>query len=139
MGNRKLLKSNNGITLIEVMIAMALLGFGMLTVVSLQTGNMLHNSRSKRQTEAYTWISDNIERFLIEEYSSTKLSAGTHTLTDPNHVAQIAPYTMEWTVVDEPLDSDSKKLENAKHVTVVVKWNNREVATVDFMKTEVSF
>jgi type IV pilus assembly protein PilV len=125
--------NQKGITLIEVMIAMVILGMGLLSVGVLQTSNMAQNTSSKKSTEGYNWIMDRVERLLIEDYSSSgDLTVGNHTL-DSDDSSMISPYTMEWDV------ESSSTIDNAKEVTVSIEWNGDEVANVNFIRTKTSF
>lgn len=125
--------NQKGMTLIEVMIAMVILGMGLLSVGVLQTSNMAHNTSSKKSTEGYNWMMDRVERLLIEDYSSSAdLTVGNHT-PDSDDSDMISPYTMEWDV------ASSSTIDNAKKVTVTVEWNGSEVGNVSFIRTEASF
>ena len=134
--------NQKGFTLIEVMIAMVILGFGLLAVGSLQTRNMAYNSTSKRQTEGYNWAMDKIERLLTQPYDGTGDLAvqGSPTVVGDGHspnaadTALLVPYTVEWDVVDNVAN-----IPNSSQVFVFVRLNGTEVATVDFIRTELSF
>ncbi len=119
-----------GFTLIEVMVAMVILGIGILAIVALQARDMNYNSSSKRQTQAYTWASDRVERLLALPYTSPELSpvvaAGVHT-------AIMAPYVIEWDVID-----NSANIQNSLQVSVFVRWKNKEIARVDFIRVQSS-
>ena len=132
---RTMMFTVDGFTLIEVMIAMVILGIGILAVVGLQTRNMSYNSSSKRQTEAYTWAMDQIERLLALPYTSSQLSVqGSPTVVGDGHTVTRTPYTVEWDVTD-----NSANLQNSRIVSVFVRWNGREVSRVDFTRVQSSF
>jgi len=132
---RTMMFTVDGFTLIEVMIAMVILGIGILAVVGLQTRNMSYNSSSKRQTEAYTWAMDQVERLLALPYTSADLSVqGSPTVVGDGHTINRAPYTIEWDVAD-----NSANIQNSKIVNVFVRWNGREVSRVDFTRVQSSF
>lgn len=124
-----------GFTLIEVMIAMVILGIGILAVVGLQTRNMSYNSSSKRQTEGYTWAMDQVERLLALPYTSAQLSVqGSPTVVGDGHTVTRSPYTVEWDVAD-----NSANIPNSRIVNVFVRWQGREVSRVDFTRVQSSF
>lgn len=130
----KTIGNQKGITLIEVMISMVILGMGLLSVGVLQTSNMARNTSSKKSTEGYTWIMDRVERILLEDYStSSDLTVGDGHTPDSTDSAMILPYTMEWDV------DNSATINNAKEITVYIDWNDQEVANVKFIRTETSF
>ncbi len=127
--------SQQGFTLIEVMIAMVILGIGILAIVGLQTKNMSYNASSKRQTEGYTWAMDQIERLLALPYTSSQLSVqGSPTVVGDGHTVTRAPFSLEWDVID-----NSANIQNSKVVNVFVRWNGREVSRVDFTRVRNSF
>lgn len=140
--NKPVMNNQKGITLIEVMIAMVILGFGLLTIVNLQTGNMARNMTSKRQSEGYTWAMDKIERLYSEPYDGTGDLAilGDPAISGDGHspngadAAMISPYTMEWDVVDNSAD-----IPNSSQVFVTLSWNGREVANINFLRNATSF
>lgn len=142
MVNKPVMNNQKGITLIEVMIAMVILGFGLLTIVNLQTGNMARNMTSKRQSEGYTWAMDKIERLYSEPYDGTGDLAilGDPAISGDGHspngadAAMISPYTMEWDVVDNSAD-----IPNSSQVFVTLSWNGREVANINFLRNATSF
>ncbi|GBE12615.1 hypothetical protein BMS3Abin13_00906 [bacterium BMS3Abin13] len=119
-----------GFTLIEVMVAMVILGIGILAIVALQARDMNYNSSSKRQTQAYTWAADRVERLLALPYTSSDLIAGVHA---PADAATMAPYVMEWDVID-----NSANIPNSRQVNIFVRWKNKEIARVDFIRVQSS-
>jgi len=130
----KIVGNQKGITLIEVMISMVILGMGLLSVGVLQTSNMVRNTSSKKSTEGYNWIMDRVERILSEDYStSSDLTVGGGHTPDSTDSLMILPYTMEWDV------ANSTTINNAKEITVYIDWNGEEVANVTFIRTETSF
>ncbi|WP_163336838.1 prepilin-type N-terminal cleavage/methylation domain-containing protein [Desulfopila sp. IMCC35008] len=138
--NRPDINNQKGITLIEVMIAMVILGFGLLTIVNLQTSNMSRNMTSKRQSEGYTWAMDKIERLYTEPYDGTgdlallgdpAIKGDGHSLNAAD-AAMISPYTMEWDVVPGGIP-------NSSQVFVTLRWNGSDVANVNFLRNAASF
>ncbi len=130
-----------GFTLIELVVAMVILGIGILSIVALQTRNVSQNGSAKRQTEGYTWAMDQIETLLQLPYTHADLDF----LGDPinvvvgdGHTATQVPYTVEWDVADNG-PGGLNNLDNSKRVHVSVRWNNGEVAVLDFVRTQASF
>ena len=128
-----------GFTLIEVMAAMVILGIGILAIVGLQARDMHYNSSSKRQTQAYTWAMDRIERLLALQYTNSDLSVkGNPAVVGDGHkpsaadTTMMAPYVMEWDVVNNTTIANSRK------VSVFVRWKNKEIARVDFIRVQSS-
>ena len=63
------LKQEKGFTLIEVMVAISLLTFGILAVASMQGSALKGNSLARFNTEAVTWAQDELEDQLNLTYS----------------------------------------------------------------------
>lgn len=129
-----------GFTLIEVMVAMVILGIGILAIVGLQARDMNYNSSSKRQTQAYTWAADRAERLLALPYTSLDLSVqGTTAVAGDGHApstadaAMMAPYVMEWDVID-----NSANIPNSRQVNIFVRWKNKEIARINFIRAQSS-
>lgn len=118
------MRSQQGFTLIEVMMAMVILGIGIMSIVALQTQDMAYNNSSRRQTQGSTWAMDRIEQLRSVPYGDANLSVG-------NHNANQGPYSLSWKVED----NDAKVLDTKK-VTVTTSWNNRAVSSVIFIRTK---
>lgn len=132
--------SQKGFSLIEVMVAMVILGVGILAMVGLQGRDMNYNSSSKRQTQAYTWATDRVERLLALPYTSPDLSVkGTTAVVGDGHApstadaAMMKPYVMEWDVID-----NSVNIPHSRQVNVFVRWKNKEIARIDFVRVQSS-
>lgn len=130
-----------GFTLIEVMIALVILGVGIMAIVALQVKDMSYNAGSKRQSEGYNWAMDRVERlqnlpfadpFLNVKGSSPAIVGDGHLDTDPNQSgAGDDVYSVEWDVRNNP------NVPNTKIVNVFVRRNNEEVARLDFTKISI--
>ncbi|HEB70663.1 MAG TPA: type IV pilus modification protein PilV [Desulfobulbus sp.] len=132
---QEMIAAAEGFTIIEVMIALVILGIGVLAVVGLQTRSMSYNASSKRETEGYTWAMDQAERLLALPYTDTELSVqGTPTVVGDGHMVTRAPYSVEWDVTD-----NSANIPNSKIVNIFVRWNGREISRVDLTRVQDSF
>ena len=120
MNKRKKSSGQEGFTIIEVMIAMVILGIGIFSIVGLQTRNMAYNTGSKKQTEGYNLAMDRVEQLLALPYP---VASGN---------ATEGPYAVTWTV-------SGNAINNTQSVDVRVNWNNNEVAQVNFIRTQKSF
>jgi type IV pilus assembly protein PilV len=108
----KNLKHKEGFTLLEVLVAISILSFGLLAVASMQVAAIQGNSVAHTVTEGTTAAMDRIEQLAALPYNDADLDAGTHTETQDN-------YTIEWVVVDPGT------VANTKVITVTVSRQDR--------------
>ena len=117
------LEANNGFTLIEVLIAMAIFSIGILAVASLQLVNTKNNTTANIMTQATMLARAQIEQLKNENITtSADLTIGNH--NDPNNPidengAAGGIYTRTWTVSSLP----SPPFNAARKVEVAVNWN----------------
>lgn len=115
-----------GFTLIEVMMAMVILGIGIMSIVALQTRDTMYNNSSRRQTQAYTWAMDRVERLRALPYTDGDLTISSHSETQ-------SPYTVQWVVSD-----NTTKVADTKKVAVTVLWNGKSISAITFTRTKSS-
>jgi type IV pilus modification protein PilV len=98
MGNKSPANKQAGFTLLEVLVAVAILTVGLLAVGAMQTSAIGGNLSAHRTSEAITLAQDRMERLLFRNYSDASLNAGTGK-ADP---APPAPrnYTITYDVED---------------------------------------
>lgn len=101
------LHNHKGFTLVEIMVAMAILMIALLSLVSVTVMVIKGNSFSKTMTTAMTLARDSLEQLKNTGYNS--LAGGTDT------VGSI--YTRTWTVTRDSPAVDMTTIE------VVVQWN----------------
>jgi type IV pilus assembly protein PilV len=127
MLNKKVTKrtkqmTNEGFTLVEVMIGMAIFLIGILAVGSLQITAINGNAGAREATEAATRATSQLETLIAMPYDSI-VGGGPDTQ---------GAYTTSWAVLgDTPLD-------NTKTITVTVDWLQRGPRSfvVTYMKTD---
>jgi type IV pilus assembly protein PilV len=114
--------TDEGFTLVEVMIGMAIFFIGFLAIGSLQLTAINGNAGAREATEAATRATDQLETLIALPYDSI---VGGGPVTD-------GAYTVSWAVVDD------SPLPNTKTITVTVDWEQRGPRTfqVDYTKTE---
>jgi len=103
-------RNEQGFTLLEVIIAMGLLTFGLLAVASMQIGAIQGNSFAARTTEGVTWAQDKMEDLLALSYDD---------LDDNDSPEQQGDYAVAWTVADDD------PIANTKRITVTVTWQDK--------------
>ena len=88
-------RSENGFTLIEVLIAITVFAIGVLAVISMQTAAVGSNARAVQITRGVTVAADRIETILSLPYSHADLTAA-----GSPHTATAQDFTLSWTVTD---------------------------------------
>lgn len=105
---QKILAPNNGFTLIEVLIAIAIFSIGILAVASLQTDALGVTRSSRITTECLTLATQHAERLMAlpiypdpNDFSqqSPELVQGNHTEND--NLSVPPRYQIQWTVQDD--------------------------------------
>jgi type IV pilus modification protein PilV len=120
-------KSNSGgFTLIEVMIAMVIFGFGILGLYAMQISSVNGNAGARKRTEAVSWAANQME-ILLETPSA---SIGNGQTTRGN-------YTIQWTAPQIDINNDG--INDARNIQINVTWNDTrgpKNSTVSFIKLD---
>lgn len=140
---KKTLQSQQGFTLIEVMIAIIVLGIGLLALVTMQSTGIFGNATANQITESSNWAANRIERIMTLPYDHTELkdknNSGTLGLNAMDNTADgkdTSPdgyYTIYWNVEEE------KPMPNLKTVRIIVHRNERgqeKRVTMDYIKAK---
>jgi prepilin-type N-terminal cleavage/methylation domain-containing protein len=130
---RRLMNDHTGFTIIEVLIAMALLSFGLLSVASMQVAAVQVNKDSQRLSLVTTLVQDKVEELMALPFTHASLEDTSPVGTFQTHTLDNPPpgYTLEWQV-DDSLDG------NSKTVMVIGRWRKHEEArkfALSFTKT----
>ena len=64
------IKNQDGFTLIETVIAMAILTVGILSLYSMQLSAIRGNSRANQITTSANWAADRVEQLIAQEYDA---------------------------------------------------------------------
>lgn len=91
------LKNSAGVSLIEVLVAIAIFAIGISAVAVLQYKTVSGNTRGRMITDATTLGEREMERLMELTYAT--LTSGSDNTT--------APYTVTWTVTEVDLDGDA--------------------------------
>ncbi len=108
----KVVQQNGGFTLLEVLVALILLSFGMLGVANLTIGVIKGNSYSKNVTTATIVAQQQIEQAQRLGYTNSNSLAGSATISMGG-----TTFTRTTTV------TNSTPAANMKTVSVAVSWN----------------
>lgn len=123
----KYLKQEQGISLIEVVIALTIFTVGLLAVTSMQFSSVKGNFSARNVTEAVTLGQDKAEELYTLPYTHPDLAAGTHTQA-------LGYYNYSWIVVDDDA------LQNTKTITLNVQYTRdgqTKQAQIVMAKTDI--
>jgi prepilin-type N-terminal cleavage/methylation domain-containing protein len=133
MLNKKVTKrskqmTNEGFTLVEVMIGMAIFLIGFLAIGTMQIAAINGNAGAREATEAATRATNQLETLIALPFES---------IDDGPPVTDGTPYTVSWEVLDE-FESPSTVLPKTKTITVTVTWEQRGPRSfeVTYMKAD---
>lgn len=116
-------RGRHGFSLIEVLIAMAIFSIGILAVGAMQISSTNSNTGARIQTEAYTWVVDQIERLAALDYDHLDLNSDDHSIAR-------GPYTVSWTVEENMPVDGAKRIA----VTAVGSRSQARPLTIEFIK-----
>jgi type IV pilus assembly protein PilV len=108
----KMRKREKGFTMIEILVAIALLLVGLLAVGQMQVMTMVTNSTANQRTMAITLAQDQMELLRTRPYASIE----TPPLSNTSGI-----YTRSWTV------ETNTPATNMKRVTMTVSWQGKQV------------
>jgi len=94
----------NGFSLIEVMISILVLSFGLLGVAAMQVTSIKVNSIANKVTSASTILQDRVETLMALPFNHADLSDATAAGLCEKHVDPNPPagYAVEWCVDNDP-------------------------------------
>ncbi len=123
--------NEKGFTLVEVLVAISILTFGLLAVASMQIASIMGNSRASEVTEGTTWATDKLEtliRLAAVDYNDSALTDddadGNGGLDDEGDDADHEDppqgnYNIYWNISIDGVIPDTKT------VSVIVTWLDR--------------
>ncbi len=89
----KKMKNDKGYTLIEMLIAIAILSVGLLAVATMQISSIRVNDTARRMTRRATMAQDRLEYIMSLKYTHAVLTSGAHT-----DGSAPSGYTISWNV-----------------------------------------
>jgi len=124
--------SQNGFTIIEVLIAMAVFSIGILGVAAMQTASVKGNASAQGVTSIAVYATDRLEKLMVLPYNNDAISNGDHSIAAGNLTlttdgidndfdgfidegGETGPLTISWTVTDD------QPILNTKTVVVTVQ------------------
>lgn len=103
--------NENGVTMVEILMAMCILAVGILAVVAMQTASARGNSTSSSSTDGLICAVDQIEQLMDRPWNAPTLDSA----NNPQSVTQ-GQYTITWNVIDDDVIS------NTKTINMTVTW-----------------
>ena len=122
-----------GFTLLEVMVAIAVLTFGLLAVATMQSTAIRGNFKGYRLTESTNLAQDRLEFLLTQQYGSALLNAGDD--KDDPRGSTPSGYTIEYDVTDMTLGGAAAA--NAKLIEITVVTPEGLTTTQDYLRPEI--
>ena len=89
----KKIRNDEGYTLIEMLIAIAILSVGLLAVATMQISSIRVNDTARKMTRRATVAQDRLEYLMSLGYTNAVLTSGTHT-----DGSAPSGYSISWTV-----------------------------------------
>ena len=108
--------TDKGFTLIEVLIALAILTIGILAVASLQVSARLQSRNSSEITEASAVAYNQMEELILRPFDHNDLNPALNP-----HLLTSGKYSIQWIVTASNLNSDT--INESKTVELTVSWN----------------
>jgi len=115
------MEREKGFTLLEVIIAMAILSVGLLAIGYMQITAIDTNSTANRITEGTTLAQDKLEELITHRMNHDDLKVSGNPHPDDSHPG----YTIRWNVYDNPTGTDAKVITNAKQIIMTCQWLDR--------------
>ncbi len=124
------MKKQNGFTLIEVLITMAIFSIGILALTAMQISGMNSNQFARTLATASTLAGDKIEKIMLIGNDNTILDPGEHFDPPNTHNEGQIEYTLKWFVTDDVPAGGSKQID----ITVLWSFNgkNKELKVTYF-------
>jgi type IV pilus assembly protein PilV len=122
-------KKNQGYTLVEVLIAMAIFALGFLSLATIQIKSIRQNASAQMYTEATTMAAESMERLISLPYDHLDLdqNANPHSMTTGG-------YTVMWNVqADNPVTATKTIVMNVTGANPYAK-----PITISFVKGQSS-
>jgi type IV pilus modification protein PilV len=112
--NNRILGNAGGFTLIELMIAIVILGFGILGLVYAQVNALQTTTLARQRTQCTVIGADRFEKMMMLPYDDGQLTPNTTTTVVDD------PYTIQWQV-----SAENTPIQNVKTVTVTTSWTTK--------------
>lgn len=124
-----MLKSDKGVSLIEIMVAMAIFGIGVVAAIRTLPESNAKTTRGRNVTISVNLAQEKLEELMGLPFSDADLDAGTHAdLDNPIRGA----YNRSWIV------TDATPIDGMKLVSVSVSYETASADSVKTLRTYIS-
>jgi type IV pilus assembly protein PilV len=117
-------KVEKGLTLIEVLIALAIFSIGILAVASMEVSARFQSRNSSEITEATSLASNQMEELMLRPFNHSELDPALNP-----HILSKGKYSIQWTVIASDLNSDT--INESKTVKLTVDWRKLNSSNLD--------
>lgn len=115
-------------TLVEIILALAVLGIGLVSILSIFIVGMNSVRRAVRTTEASFIAQMAFEDYKVKGYGSAEIGSHTYSnINDSTNSAIYSSYTYEANISDVPIGG-MQNVSNPKRIDLTVKSNGSKVA-----------
>ncbi len=119
------ISSERGFTLLETMLAIFILGIGLLGTASMQGMSLRADTTANRISEGVNYGQEKMEELLQGSYTDTDIDIGDHTDNSPP-----TGYTITWSVEVGPVSSSKK-------ITLDVLKGSKTITQFTCVKSEI--
>ena len=120
-------QSQRGVTLIELLVALALLAFVLLGITPLFMASVKSNFSANEYTSIHVLARDRLEQLMNLPFSDDQLKAGEHCVTLPAKLPNGAlnPFTVTYKVIQYRIPAAANVATNTSFVPILVESDNQ--------------
>ena len=122
---------DQGFTLIEVLMALAIFSIGILAVGSMQLKSTGGSTNARILTEASIWAQDRVETLMSCSYTDPNLDLGNED-SGTEHTATAGSYDIMW----EVWDNSSGAAPDTKIIRVTATGRGNKSSTITFVRAQ---
>lgn len=137
-------RNMNGFTLLEVIVAIAVLTIGILSFYTMHFSSIMGNAKASTITQASNAARDKIEKLMSKDFSNSDFNSGNHSETAVSPITSIKWTVTDWetdginndgdTLIDEFDERGVKSIQLTIEYTEKGKTKNN---SIHFLKTEI--
>ncbi len=138
------IQNEEGFTLVETVIAVAVLAIGIIGLYSMNVTGIKGNATANVITESTNTVRDRIEQFLCDDFNDSVFDEGDHNETGVSPINSIQWTVTDWQSdgIDNDIDGRTDEFDErgVKSIQLTVQYMVRGVVknnAVTFLKTEI--